>query len=62
MLKPTSGIDVSYGVFTKTGGSSLTSDTRTIIGIFRLLLGADLIVQDICTVEVKKEKRKKNEF
>lgn len=32
----TSGTVVSYGVFTKTGGLSLTSDTRTIIGMFRL--------------------------
>lgn len=35
-LKFTSGTLVSYGVFSKTGALSLTSETRTIIGMFLL--------------------------
>jgi hypothetical protein len=44
--KPTSGTVVSYGVLMNTGGLSLTSDTRTIIGIF-LFRRDDLIMQEI---------------
>lgn len=42
----TSGTVVSYGVFIKTGGLSFMSETRTIIGIFRLRL-VDLMVHAI---------------
>jgi hypothetical protein len=45
----TSGTVTSYGVFTKTGGLSFTSDTRTIIGMFRLRR-VDTTVQDICNL------------
>lgn len=47
--KFTSGTVVSYGVFTKTGGLSLTSETRTIIGMFRLRR-VDTTVHDICNL------------
>lgn len=51
----TSRMLVSNGVFTKFGGLSLTSDTRTITGMLRFRLGVSIIVQEICHVTGENE-------